>query len=199
MAILTIDRKRRTEAGSLTMEYALVFPGFLLFVFLLLEIARALCVWNTVQEVTRRAARGAAISDFSCAAALRAVRLDAIFRDSDGELLLSGGVTQDHVVIDYLWLDGAGKLQALGAGALPASPAQNRANCMVNPASSSCIQFVRARICSPDGCQPVPYSPMLRWLPLPAMTVPTAATVVRAESLGYRTATPSSPPAMPCS
>lgn len=198
MAIRAIERKRLPGSGALTVEYALVMPVFLLFVFVLLEAARALCVLNTLQEVTRRAARGAAMTDFSCAAALRAVRLDAIFRDSDGVLLLSGGVTQDHVVIDYLWQDDTGALQALAAGALPASPAQNRANCMVNPASSSCIQFVRARICSPDGCEPVPYLPMLSWLPLPAMTVPTAATVVRAESLGYRTATPLGPAAMPC-
>lgn len=195
----TIDRKRLPGSGALTVEYALVFPAFLLFVFVLLEAARVLCVWNMVQEVTRRAARAAAITDFSCASALLAVRRNAIFRDSDGVLLLSGGVTQDQVVIDYLWLDEAGNLQALAAGALPAGPAQNRANCMANPASSSCIQFVRARICSPGGCQPVPYLPMLSWLPLPAMTLPTAATVVRAESLGYRTPTPSSPSAMPCS
>jgi len=199
MTTRTIDRKRLPETGALTVEYALAFPVFLLFVFLLLEAARALCVWNTVQEVTRRAARVAAITDFSCASALLAVRRNAIFSDSDGVLLLSGGVTQDHVVIDYLWLDDAGNLQALGAGALPAGPAQNRANCMASPASSSCIRFVRARICSPGGCQPVPYQPMLSWLPLPAMTVPTAATVVRAESLGYRIPTSSNPAAMPCS
>lgn len=201
MAIRTIDRKRLPGSGTLTVEYALVLMTFLQFMFLLLEIARALCVWNTVQEVTRRAARAAAITDFSCASALLAVRRNAIFHDSgsDGVLLLSGGVTQDHVVIDYLWQDSAGNLQALGAGALPAGPAQNRANCMANPASSSCIQFVRARICNPAGCGPVPYEPMLPWLPLPDMTVPTAATVVRAESLGYRTPTSSSPSAMPCS
>lgn len=195
---MTRGRGRR---GILSVDCALGLMIVLQLTFLLLEMARALCVWNMVPEVTRYAARMAAITDFSCAAALQAVRRKAIFhqRDSDAELLLSGGVTQDHVLIDYLWQDSSGALQALGAGALPAGPAQNRANCMANPASSGCIQFVRARICSPVGCEPVPYLPMLPWLPLPAITVPMAATVVRAESLGYRPPTPSSPAAMPCS
>ncbi|WP_195763782.1 TadE/TadG family type IV pilus assembly protein [Pseudoduganella rivuli] len=186
-----IDRKRRT--GALAVEYALVLPVFLLFVFLLLETARAVYLWNTVQEVTRRAARAAAVTDFSCPAAMNTVRRHAIFRDSDGVLLLSGGITQDHVVIDYLWQDDTGQLQPLAAAALAADPAQNRINCMASPGGGNCIQFVRVRICSPDGCAPVPYLPMLSWLPLPGMTVPTAATVVRAESLGYRTS------AKPCS
>lgn len=177
------------QGGALTVEYALVLPVFLLFLFLLLETARALCVWNTVQEVTRRAARMAAITDFSDSSAMDAVRRNAIFRDSDGVLLLTGGVTQNHVVIDYLWQDSTGKLQALAEGALPASPVQNRINCMANPDGGSCIQFVRARICSPVGCEPVPYLPLLSWLPLSGMTVPLATTVVRAESLGYRTCT----------
>ncbi len=186
MAARTCNARRR--AGALTVEYALVMPLFVMFLFLLLEATRALFVWNTVQEVTRRAARAAAVTDFSSQAAMDALRRDAVFRDTDGALLLGGGITQEHVVIDYLWQDGAGALQPL-AGALPACPAQNRANCMANPGGGSCIQFVRVRICSGESCEPVPYQPLLPWLPLPAMTVPTAATVVRAESLGYRTAT----------
>ncbi|GAB2857275.1 hypothetical protein GCM10027277_27110 [Pseudoduganella ginsengisoli] len=179
----------KRQGGALTVEYALVFPVFLLFLFLLLETARAVCVWNTVQEVTRRAARTAAVTDFRDSSAMDALRRNAIFRDSDGTLLLTGGVTQDHVVIDYLWQDSAGNLQALAEGALPASAAQNRINCMADPGGGSCIQFVRARICSPVGCEPVPYLPLLTWLPLPAMTIPLATTVVKAESLGYRTCT----------
>lgn len=191
----------RARRGILLVDLALLLMILLQFMFLLLEIARVLCVWSMVQEVTRRAARAAAITDFSCATALQAVRRNALFHqpDSDAELLLGGGITQDHVVIDYLWQDSSGALHALGGSALPAGPAQNRANCMASPASSGCIQFVRARICSPVGCEPVPYQPMLPWLPLPAISVPMAATVVRAESLGYLPATPASPAAMPCS
>lgn len=178
--------RRAAATGVVTLEYALALPLFLLFVFLMLEAARAMFLWNTLQEVTRRAARGAAVTDFSCASAMAALRRNAVFRDSDGPLLTSGGITQDNVVIDYLWQDSAGVLQPL-VGGLPASPAQNRTTCMVNPGGGACIQFVRVRVCSPDGCAPVPYEPLLPWLPLPAMTLPTAATVVRAESLGYRT------------
>lgn len=183
---------RRTHAhapaaGMVTLELALVMPLFLLFVFLLLETARAMFLWNTLQEVTRRAARAAALADFTDTAAMTAIRRNAVFRDSDGPLLISGGIGSDNVVIDYLWQDGTGALQPLPAAALPACPAQNRVNCMVNPGGGSCIQFVRVRICKPDGCDPVSYQPLLPWLPLPAMALPTAATVVRAESLGYRT------------
>lgn len=178
--------KGAVSLGVVTLEFALALPVFLLFVFFMLEAARAMFLWNTLQEVTRRAARNAAVTDFSCASAMTALRRNAVFRDSDGPLLIAGGITQDNVVIDYLWQDGAGALQPL-AGALPAGPAQNRTNCMVNPGGGSCIQFVRVRICSLDGCAPVPYEPLLPWLPMPAVTLPTAATVVRAESLGYRT------------
>ncbi|MES2264791.1 MAG: TadE family protein [Pseudomonadota bacterium] len=171
--------------GATAIEFALAMPVFLLFVFGLLECTRMLYLWNTAQEVTRRAARAATVTDFTDAAALARLRRQAIFRNDDGVLVLGGEIGQDHVRIDYLSLSAAGAMQPVAT--LPASPAANLAACTLDPHDPNCIRFVRVRLCTPDACARVPYQSMVPGLlPLPDMSLPLSTTVVRAESLGYR-------------
>lgn len=177
--------RRQRARGATTVEFAMAVLWFFVLIAGLLEFARILFLFGTVQEVTRRAARAAAVTDFSDAAALRQVRRAAIFRATDGQLMLGGAISQDYVRIEYLGQDGVTPL----AGALmPAGPGANVLNCLGNPNGAGCIRFVRASLCQPDlvPCQPAALQPMLPGL-LPALgiSLPTAATVVRAESLGY--------------
>jgi hypothetical protein len=53
--------RRRRQAGAGLAELAISIALFLLVLFGVIEIARALYVWNTLTEVTRRAARVAAV------------------------------------------------------------------------------------------------------------------------------------------
>ena len=187
------------QRGAVALEVALLMLLFLTMFFVVIETGRAVYLWNSVHEITRAAARGAAVTDFSNAAALDRLRQRAIFRDSPGGLLLGGVIDDSYVRIDYLWLSrgaGAGASHTLMAGATPpACPLRNLINCTANPYAASCVRFVRARFCQPGGtasdCAPVPYTPMAGLLDGffkaggAAITLPIATTVQPAESLGY--------------
>lgn len=56
--------KKSRQRGAAAVEFALVATWFFLLLLGILELGRILYVWNTVQEVTRRAARSAVVKDF---------------------------------------------------------------------------------------------------------------------------------------
>lgn len=186
-------RRRRAarQSGVLAVEFALVALVLFTLLFGILEVARLMYLWNTLQEVTRRAASAATVTDFSDSGALALVRQRAIFKTSPGTLILGAPVTDAHVRIDYLSLardgNGAMTLTAIPAGLLPACPARNMLNCTTDPYGSSCIRFVRARICAPGGgvCMPVAYAP-LTGLPGLSLPLPSATAIVKAGTLGYQ-------------
>ena len=181
-------------------EFALVALALFALLFGVLEVARAMYLWNTLQEVTRRAASGAAAADFSDAAAMTHVRQAAVFQTSSGSPPLGSPVTDAHVRIDYLSLarDSAGvlTLTPIPAALLPACPARNMLNCSADPYSSNCIRFVRARLCADDGdtgnCNAIPYAPMTALASL-SMQLPASAAIVKAGALGYRPGDPLCP------
>ena len=191
---INLHRGRRHQGGVFAVEFAMLALLFFLFLFAMLELARAVYVWNMVHEITRRAARGAAVTDFSDAGALQAVRAHAVLRTTPGALPLGGGISDAYVRIDYLSQAAGGALAAVPVTVMPGCPQRNRINCLDDPHGASCIRFVRARLCVPgDGarCERVPYRPVL---PLLGMMFPSGAGAVRlpsgtttavAESLGY--------------
>ncbi|MBJ7309512.1 TadE/TadG family type IV pilus assembly protein [Rugamonas sp. CCM 8940] len=181
----------RAEHGATLIEFCLAVLLFFLFLGGFLEFSRATFLWNTAQEITRRAARAAAMADFSNPAALAAIRQNAVFRGTPGQLPLGGGLGDSYVQINYLSLNAAFSPQEIAAATLPAGPGSNMLNCAANPNAANCIRFVRVRLCGPGSaegsCDAIPYTPMLGMLaPLLApLFLPPASTVVRAESLGY--------------
>lgn len=202
-------RERGCQRGVVAVEAALLLGLFMTVMFMALEVARAMYLFNTAQEITRRAARAAAVSDFSDAATMQRVRQQAIFRTTAGALLLADGIDDSSVRIDYLSLErnaGAANSHApvpVAAGNLPACPLRNRVNCIANPYGATCVRLVRARLCQPGAdsgaCAPVPYTTMLPGLlslfqgTNPPITMPTFDTVVVADSLGYLPGAPDCP------
>ncbi|MBV7535632.1 pilus assembly protein [Duganella sp. sic0402] len=184
-------RRQRCGRGATVAEFALCIVILVGVVFFVLEAARALYLWNTLQEVTRRAAHAAAASDFSNPGVMDGVRQSAILRDGPGTLLLGAPVNDAHVRIDYLSLarnaDGSLAPTPIATGSLPACTAQARINCTANPLGGSCIRLVRVRICAPDSteCGAVPYQPLFPLIGI-TLTLPQATTMVRAESLGFQ-------------
>ena len=185
---------RRRQGGVFAVEFAMLALLFFLFLFAMLEVARAVYVWNMVHEITRRAARGAAVTDFSDAGALQAVRTHAVLRTTPGALPLGGGISDAYVRIDYLSQAAGGALAAVPVTVMPGCPQRNRINCLDDPHGASCIRFVRARLCVPgDGarCERVPYRPVLPLLGVMfpsgagAVRLPGGSTMAVAESLGY--------------
>ena len=191
-----MDRRQR-QAGVFAVEFAMTAGVFFMFLFALLEVARAVYLWNLVPEITRRAARAAAVADFSNAARLQAVRAQAVLRAAPGRLPLGGAIDDAYVRIEYLPLPvGASSMEDVAQiGAMPGCPQRNRINCLENPHGASCIRFVRAQLCVPGtagSCERVPYRPIL---PMPgklftagtrAVSLPSGVTVAVAESLGYQ-------------
>ncbi|MBZ2206061.1 TadE family protein [Massilia soli] len=140
------------QRGATAVEFVLcaMFVFFPL-VFGMIELSRALYLWNTMTEVTRRAARAAAVSEFDTTSKA-AVQRYAMF--GTDKLPLAGDITDAHVTIDYLQSDAATPVVAM-----PTCPTANLVNCTANPNGPSCIRFVRVRLCL-DGagsCSQIPY------------------------------------------
>lgn len=178
------------QAGAFAVEFGLVAMVFLTIVFTIMEISRAMYMWNALQEVTRRAARDAAMTDFSNPGAMDAVRQNAIFRDTPGVLMLGAPVTNQHIRIDYMALQNAPNnslnMVQIPTAALPACPTRNKIICTASPGAPNCIRMVRVRICQPGGgdCGTIAYQSMVPFINFP-LTVPVSETIIRAETLGY--------------
>lgn len=180
-------RSKFIQSGTTAVEFALTATVFFLFIFGIIEMARLVYIMNTVQEVTRLAAHAAAKTDFVDNDAMNDVRQRAIFRYSSGPLLLAEPITDSHVRIDYMALVKAGTQQVLTpVGTLPTSRMSNRSTCIADPNDPNCIRFVRVRMCDPgatSACLPIPYKTIVPMIPF-SLHVPTATTIVTAESLG---------------
>lgn len=171
------------QRGVVAVEFALLAMIFFVFVCGVIELARALYMWSSMVEVTRRAARSAAYSDFSNAGEMADVRSRAMFEHVGG-LPLRGTVSADNLNIDYL-------NASMNVVAPPACPAQNYASCNADPEGAACIRFVRVRLCGAANgslCDRVNYVPIMgaRFFPGGPLQFPTFATVTPAGTLGFK-------------
>lgn len=169
LKLASVISSRQSQRGAAAVEFALV--AMLLFVVLLgiLEIGRMLFVFNTVQEITRRAAREAVVrwvdnSDTSPAKAL------ALFGAASPPGISE--LTAANIQIDYLTEDGVSHPQPF-----PSSPGENMTACLSVP--SGCIALVKVAVVG------VSYRPMAGLFPFLAIPVPAATVIMPAESLGY--------------
>lgn len=178
------------ETGAVIVEFAMVLLVFLMLAFGVMELARLMYMFNTLQEVTRHAATLASKTDFTNEAAKSAVRQAAIFRTSPGPLMLGAPITDAHIRIDYLSLVQSGgnlTMTPIPTSNLPACSANNRVTCTKDRNDPVCIRFVRVRICDPgilDACARVPYQTLASIISLP-VNLPIAQKIVPAESLGF--------------
>jgi hypothetical protein len=170
---------RHAQRGVAAVEYALGIVVFFVFMFGTFEVARAMFVWNTMFEVTTRAARSAAMVNFNDTATLDARRKDAMFTDT---LVLDSDIGYQDLKIDYLQSDGITPVSPM-----PPCPSMNVVNCIENPTGASCIRFVRVRLCkSGTNCTAMPYSPLTNLPMLDAFKInmPFFTAIAPVESLG---------------
>jgi len=194
-------RIRTSQSGTAAVEFALLASVFFTFVFGVIEFARILYVYNTLQEVTRRAA-AAAVNIYPLDhGSLDTVRQAAVFRVEAGELVLAPPVTDQFVRIDYLGLsrasDGSLSTVPIPEASLPSCAAVHRQICMDDPNAANCVRFVRVRICdTADGstCNFVKAGLVFPLVPL-SVPLPKATTITPVESLGYKPGTMPCPPA----
>lgn len=190
-----IRRSRRVrpqrQRGVHAVEFSLVAMIFFLMVFGIVEFARMLYIFNTVQEVTRIAASAAIHENFRDTTRLQRIREAAVLRSTPGMLPLGAPISDQHVRIDYLASvdDGSGKteLTVIPQSDLPGCPIRNRHICMDNPNAANCVRYVRARICEPggaDSCTKAYLTSLIPGVPF-TVAIPHATFVLPVESLGY--------------
>ncbi|HEX8612547.1 MAG TPA: TadE/TadG family type IV pilus assembly protein [Telluria sp.] len=176
---------RRRTRGATMIEFAFTLPLFLLFMLGLLEVARALYLWNVLANATAAAARSAAMVDATDQGALDALAQAAGLAARAGGMAL-GTAQQPDARIVITHLDATFKQVV----ALPACPSQNIVKCNANPNGSNCVRFVRAQLCAPGSgteCAPATYKPLFTGTALGLeMTYPTFATITPAASLGHQ-------------
>ena len=195
MRPLRILSTARSQRGVAAVEFALIAVVFFMILLGIMEFGRIMYVWNTTQEVTRRAAREAVVRDFS-AAETAAIKREAIFRaGTSGTVSLPAGVeiTNTTVRLVYLTVDAGGNTVAITAGNMPADPADNISACGdAARMFTNCIRFVQACIAVDDTCaSSIPYRPMVVLLGNLgidlAINIPASTVVMPAESLGFTT------------
>jgi hypothetical protein len=173
---------RRRQAGAASVEFALAAMTLFMLLFGTIEMARIFFVWNSVQEVTRRAARDASIMPFESGPS---IRYDAVLQPSGSNGVFAfpgiGEITNLSVAIEYL--GGAmGSLQPVST--LPANASDNRSLC--NQGSSACVTAVQAQICQPGShpCLPVAYLPVGIFGGLLHLAIPISTVTLPLESAG---------------
>lgn len=188
-----LQRPPIRQAGTAAVEFALLAVIFFSLVFGIIETARLLFVYNTLQEVTRRGA-AVAVKVYPTDSATAAVRQHAIFRNSPGELMLAPPVSDQHIRLSYLTFD----LSVIPQGSWPADASENRRVCMMNPRATNCIRFVQVQVCDPadsSACNAVTAHMILPFIDL-RVPLHRATTIAPVESFGYVPGT--LPPACPC-
>jgi len=193
MKPLIASPSARAQRGAATVEFALIAIVFFMILLGIMEFGRLMYVWNTTQEVTRRAAREAVVRDFT-SAEIAAIQRESIFQGgSTGTAYLPAGVeiTNTTVKIVYLTVDAGGNRVAITAGNMPADPADNISACNdIGRMFTSCIRFVQACVAVDDTCaNSIPYQPMVLLLANLgidlAINIPASSVVMPAESLGF--------------
>lgn len=176
-------RPLQTQAGTTAVEFALLAALFFILVFGIIELARLLFVFNTLHEVTRRAAAAAVNVYPRDANAVAGVKQYAVFRNSSGNLVLANPVTDNYIRLEYLRSD----LSVIPEASWPDSAAANRQICMINPRAPTCIRFVQVRVCDTADagqCNAVPSQMLLSMIDL-RVPFHRATTILPVESLGY--------------
>jgi len=160
--------RRQRQQGAAAVEFAIIALLLFTLLFGILEFGRLFYVYNTVQEVTRHAAREAVVrwvdnSNTSPAKVL------ALF---GGTSIPAGAeITAANIDIQYLTASGA------VPSPFPLSASDNIAACLTGPAG--CIALVQVSIIGAN------YAPMVGLFPFLNLPIPASTVTMPAESLGY--------------
>ena len=144
------------QKGATTVEFAIIGLLFFIILFGIVEMGRALFVWNGLADITRRAARIAAVCPPNDTSVIRTAIYNAAGNDGSSKII--SGLAPSHVKVSYL-----------DNNLVPAP----------NPATTgfSSVRYVQASI---DGYTHQLLIPTLNI----TLTPPDFSTTVPAESLG---------------
>lgn len=171
-------RIKAKQCGAAIVEFGIIAMLFFTILLGIMEFGRVFYLYNTVQEVTRCAAREAAVT----------------WRSNWGTIPQQCLFGSDVLVAGWEISGANVRLRALnlaGTAANPGTRDENITNCTDDHAGANCIRFVEASVvvensCDADGenCQPIQYRPMFGLIPL-QIGIPISTVRIPAESLGY--------------
>jgi Flp pilus assembly protein TadG len=161
---------RRRSRGVAAIEFALVAMLFFTLLFSIIEFARLMYVYNSLQEVTRRAAREATVRWIDETDEIKTLALFG------GTALPAGAeITKASITIEYLKADGT------AVTVFPTDPGDNLSACGDVLRVDNCIYSVRVSIGT------VVYTPMISLFTgvLGAVQLPKSTVTMHAESMGF--------------
>lgn len=165
---------KQNQHGAAAVEFALICLVFFTILFAILELGRMMYVYNTMQEVTRRAARAAVVRWVNEETAIKSI---ALF----GGTSLPAGPEVKAANIKIEYLNEAGGT----AFPQPADPGDNLSACGNAGRVAECIYSVRVSIVAADGTA-LKYSPMVSlFSTIFNVNLHTATVTMHAESLGF--------------
>ncbi len=165
--VMKISRNTaRHQQGVAAVEFAIVAMLLFSLLFGIMEFGRLFFVFNSVQEVTRRAAREAVVRRPDQQSTVKNL---ALFGASS--LPAGAEITADSISIDYLNQSGG------ISDPIPDTPGENITECLNH--TNSCIAYVRVSITG------VTYAPMVSLFPYFNVPIPASTVIMPAESLGY--------------
>lgn len=168
--------QKSTQQGSAAVEFSIVCLLFFTILFAILEFGRMLYVYNTMQEVTRRAARAAVVRWIDQGNAIKTI---ALF----GGTAMPAGAEVTDAAIHIAYLTKTGAL----AAPMPDDPGDNLSACGDVLRAASCIYSVRVSI---DGVKYIPmaglFQPFLGDRSAPRISLPRSVVIMHAESLGFQ-------------
>lgn len=165
---MNASRRPRRQPGLATVEFAMVSLLFFTLLYGIVEFARLLYVYNSLQEVTRRAAREATVRWIDQESTVKQLALFG------GTSLPAGGeITSASIVIEYLKADGT------VVTSFASDAGDNLSACGDATRTDNCIDSVKVSIAN------VQYTPMLTLFSFLNLTLPTSSVTMHAESMGF--------------
>lgn len=181
MKSMVKDSSRTGQRGAAAVEFALIAMVFFMLFFGIIEFGRFFYLYNTVQEVTRCAARQAVVRWTDQVGGIQ--RMCVFQPGSAGDVSLPGAPEVTNVKVSIRFVNASGAT----ANPMPGSSEDNVGACL-DPGADGCIRFVEASIqdCSGQSCQPVQYQPMIGLFSYMGINIPISTVRMPVESLGYR-------------
>lgn len=174
---------RHAQRGVSAVEFGLVAAILFALLFGIIEFGRLFFTINSVQEITRRAAREqvvrwvTAASDIQCHAVLQP-------SGCANDVNFPGAIDIEkvHVRLSFYntYDDAVGGINPI----IPSSsdPASNLSNCL--DGNESCIRFVRAMLSNTDGT-PLDFNVIAPYMPSGVFPLPRSTVIMPAEALGF--------------
>jgi Flp pilus assembly protein TadG len=175
-------RASRRQCGASAVEFAFLAVILFTLLFGIVEFSRLFFNINSVQEVTRRAAREQAVRWVADGDIVR--RSAMLQPDGSGVAIYPGAIdiTSDRVQLGFYntFSDAASETNPITYSGSATAQA-NLGNCLTG--SSNCIRFVRASLNEADGTL-VNFNVLTPFMPSTVFPLPDSTVIMPAEALG---------------